>query len=148
MANQPNYAFFKGKIVPISEAHVSVMTHVLNYGTAAFGGLRGYWHAPDSQLYIFRPMDHFTRFRGSAKLLMMDLPYSAEDLTNILVDLLRKEDFHENVYIRPLVYISHEGIGVKLHDLPCEFTVFAFPFGSYLGKEDSLNLGFSSWRRV
>src|SRR5260221_12348082 len=102
MANQPNYAFFKGKIVPISEAHVSVMTHALNYGTAAFGGLRAYWNADDSQLYIFRPLDHFKRFRSSAKLLMIDLPYSPEDLINILVDLLRQENVHENMYIRPL----------------------------------------------
>ena len=146
--NRPKYAFFKGKIVPIDEAHVSVMTHALNYGTAAFGGIRAYWNADDSQLYIFRPRDHFTRLRSSAKLLMIDLPYSAEDLTNILVDLLRQENQHENMYIRPLIYISQEGIGVKLHDLPSEFTMFAFPYGSYLAKDDSLNVGFSSWRRV
>ena len=45
------YAFFQGEIVPIEQAKVSVMTHALNYGTACFGGLRGYWNEQDEQLY-------------------------------------------------------------------------------------------------
>lgn len=144
----PSYAYFRGRIVPIQEATVSVMTHALNYGTAAFGGLRGYWNADHRQLYVFRPLDHFARIRQSGKTLMLNVPQSAEELRDILCELLRKEGFHEDVYIRPLLYASEEGIGVRLHDVPSDLTIWAMPFLRYVSKEEGLALGTSSWRRV
>ena len=148
MAAGPNYAFFKGKIVPIDEAKVSVMTHALNYGTGAFGGVRAYWNAEDEDLYIFRPLDHFRRVLNSARLLMMDLPYTPESMLDILLQLLRKEGYREDVYIRPLVYKSSNVIGVRLHNLDSEFTMFAQPFGSYIEDEEGSRVTFSAWRRV
>ena len=79
----PKFAFFKGRIVPYSEAKIGVLTHTFNYGTGAFGGLRGYWNEEAGQLYVFRPLDHFHRFLESGKLLCMKLPYSKEDLVQI-----------------------------------------------------------------
>jgi branched-chain amino acid aminotransferase len=147
--SMPKYAFFQGKIVPIEQAKVSVMNHALNYGTAAFGGMRAYWNDDEKQLFLFRPIEHFTRLRNSGKLLLIDLPWSPEQLRDILCDLLRTEDFHENVYIRPLVYKSMEGIGVKLHDVPGDFTMFAFPFGNYITADNTaVKVGFSSWTRI
>ena len=61
MVQGPSYAYFQGKIVPIEEAKVSVMTHALNYGTGAFGGVRAYWNDDENELFIFRPLDHFQR---------------------------------------------------------------------------------------
>lgn len=150
MSNQgkPKYAFFKDEIVPIAEAQVSVMTHALHYGTAVFGGLRGYWNATEEQLYIMRPHDHFKRLVASAGLLRMNLPYTPVELTNILTDLLRAEGFRENCYIRPLVYKSTEMIGVRIHDVDDEFTMFAMPFGRYVDNEEGAHVCFSSWVRV
>jgi branched-chain amino acid aminotransferase len=148
MTQGPSYAYFNGKIVPIGEAKVSVMTHALNYGTGAFGGIRAYWNDEDEQLYIFRPIDHFKRVLNSAKLLMMNLPYTPESMLEILLELLRTENYHQDVYIRPLVYKSSEGIGVRLHDLEDAFTMFALPFGSYIENEEGSRATFSSWRRV
>ncbi len=149
MTTGPNYAFFQGKIVPIEEAKVSVMTHAFNYGTGVFGGLRAYWNEEEEQLYIFRPLDHFRRVLNSAKMLLMELPYTAEDMLGILRDLLRKENYRGvDVYIRPLAYKSSEGIGVRLHDLECDFTMFALPFGSYIPNEEGSRVTFSSWARI
>ncbi|MCA9906097.1 MAG: branched-chain amino acid transaminase [Anaerolineae bacterium] len=146
---KPQYAFFEGKIVPIADAKVGVMTHALNYGTGVFGGLRGYWNEDEEQLFVFRPHDHFERFLQSANMMRIDLPYSATELVHILLDLLRTEGFRENCYIRPLAYKSTEMIGVKLHDVDNALTIFALPFGSYVNdKEAGLHVGFSSWRRV
>lgn len=144
----PNYAFFKGKIVPIEEAKVSVMTHALNYGTGAFGGMRGYWNEAEEQLFIFRTEDHFKRLTQSASLLRIDLQYTPAQLSDILCELLRKEGYRENCYIRPLVYKSSELIGVRLHDLEADITIFAQPFGSYIKNEEGAHLGFSAWRRI
>jgi branched-chain amino acid aminotransferase len=150
MANQgkPKYAYFKGNIVPFEQATVSVMTHALHYGTAVFGGLRAYWNNDEQQLFIFRPLDHFERFLQSASMLRMNLGLTNTDITDILCQLLRAENFHENAYIRPLAYKSTEMIGVRLHDVDDEFTMFSLPFGQYVDKEDGLHVCFSAWRRV
>lgn len=145
---QPNYAYYRGEIVPFEQATVSVMNHTFNYGTGAFGGLRGYWNDDEQQLFVFRPMDHFKRFMNSAKLLSFDLDYTPEQLRQILVDLLRTEGWQENVYIRPLAYISSDRIGVRLHGLDYDITMFSLPFGSYVPDETGTHVTFSSWWRV
>ncbi|MBN1564403.1 MAG: branched-chain amino acid transaminase [Anaerolineae bacterium] len=145
----PNYAYFEGKIVPIAEAKLSVMTHALHYGTGAFGGVRAYWNDEEEELFIFRPLDHFKRILNSGKILLMDLPYTPESMLQILLDLLRKENYRgENVYIRPLIYKSTPVIGVRLHDLDDDFTMFAQPFGSYIPNEEGAKVTVSAWRRI
>jgi branched-chain amino acid aminotransferase len=144
----PNYAFFKGKIVPYSEANVGILTHALNYGTAIFGGLRAYWNDDEQQLFVFRPMDHFARFLQSGHLMCMEIPYSAQDLTNHLTELMRKEGHREDCYIRPLAFFSNQIIGVRLHNLHTEVSIIALPFGRYGTNEDGQRVTVSSWRRV
>ena len=124
----PNYAYFHNKIVPYSEAKVGVLTHALNYGTAACGGLRAYWNAEDQQLYLFRPFEHFQRFLNSSKLLLMNFEYTPGSLTQITIDLLQKEGYQCNVHIHPLAYKADEIIGVKLHELHDELSIVAIPF--------------------
>ena len=148
MANLPNYAFFKGRIVPYSEAKVGVMTHALNYGTGCFGGIRGYWNEEEEQLLVFRPYDHYARFLHSAKLLCMDLGYTEEELVNITLDLLRTEGLRQDCYLRPLAYKADEVIGVRLNDLTDEVTLFAIPFGRYVENDEGAHVTISSWRRV
>lgn len=144
----PKYAFFEGQIVPIENAKISVMNHAFNYGTAVFGGLRAFWNADEQQLFLFRPRDHFERLIESASLLRITLPYTPDDLTKILAELLRTEGYRENCYVRPLAYKASEGIGVKLHGLADGFTMFALPFGRYIDKEEGAHACFSAWRRV
>lgn len=142
------YAFFNDKIVPIEEAKVSVMTHALNYGTGVFAGLRGYWNEDEEQLFVFRPLDHFKRFTQSAGLMRIELKHTPAELVEILSELIRTENFRENIYIRPLAYKATEGIGVKLHDLEDAMTIFTQPFGRYIANEEGAHVCFSAWRRV
>ncbi len=144
----PKYAYFQGNIVPYSEAKVGVLTHALNYGTAAFGGLRGYWNEDEQQLYLFRPHDHFKRLLNSARLLCMEFEHTPESLTQVTMDLLRQESYKEDVYIRPLVYKADEIIGVKLHGLTDEISIVALPFGRYVANDTNAHVTFSSWRRI
>lgn len=144
----PKYAFFEGQIVPFEQATVSVMNHTFNYGTGAFGGIRAYWNDDAGQLYIFRPLEHFKRILNSGRILTFDLPYVPEQLLEILLELLRKEEWKTNTYIRPLIYIKTNQIGVKLHGLDYGFTMFSLPFGSYVANEEGLHATFSSWQRV
>ncbi len=144
------FAFFKGQIIPVEEAKVGVMTHALQYGTGAFGGMRAYWNADQGQLYVFRPLDHFERLLNSAALLRMKLDYTPSQITDILLDLLRAEDFRENCYIRPLVYKAEETLAVRLHDLEDDLTIVVRPLGneSYVNIDGGAHVCFSAWRRV
>ncbi len=144
----PKFAYFQGKIVPYSEAKVGVMTHALNYGTAAFGGVRAYWNDEEQQLFIFRPHDHFKRLLRSARLLCMHFDHTPESLTEILKELLRAEDAHEDMYIRPLIYKADEMIGVKCHDMTDEITIFTVPFGRYVSNDTGAHVTISGWRRI
>lgn len=145
---ESKYAYFEGKIVPFGDAKISVAAHALNYGTAAFAGIRGYWNEDEKKIYLFRPYDHFKRFLNAAKILAMDFSHTPETLTAITIDLLKKEDYHTDVYVRPLCYKADPGIGVRLHDLRDEISIFAIPFGHYGKNEDSAHVTISSWRRV
>jgi branched-chain amino acid aminotransferase len=144
----PKYAFFKDKIVPYSEAKVGVLTHGLNYGTGVFAGIRGYWNDDEKELFVFRPIDHFQRFLESTRLLRMELPYTREEITAILIDLIRKEHPHEDVYVRPLAFYGDEIIGVRLHNLNPILSISVVPFGRYIEKEEGAHVMVSSWRRI
>jgi len=144
----PHHAFFRGRVVPYSEARVGVMTHGLNYGTGVFAGLRGYWNDEEQELFVFRPREHFRRFLESARLLRMELPYSEEHLASALNELLRTELYREDCYIRPLAFYADETIGVRLHGLTPEVSIVAFPYGSYVSNEEGVHAMVSSWRRV
>jgi branched-chain amino acid aminotransferase len=144
----PNYAYFQGKIVPYSEAKIGVATHAFNYGTGVFAGMRGYWNDDKKKVFIFRPHEHFERFLNSCKLMRIDIGQTPESLTQILIDLLHKDNFQEDIYIRPVAYKADESIGVKLHGLKDDFTMFAIPFGLYIKNDTSAHFTVSSWRRV
>lgn len=144
----PKNAYFKGKIVPYPQAKIGVLTHAFNYGTAAFAGLRAYWNDEKEQLYLFRPQDHYRRFLNSAKLLLMNFDHTPHDLTQITLDLLRKDGHKCDVYIRPLAYKADEIIGVKLHDLTNEISIVAIPFTLYIANDTNAHVTISSWRRV
>jgi branched-chain amino acid aminotransferase len=144
----PRFALFRGRVVPYGEARVGVLTHALNYGTAVFGGLRGFWNEQEEELFVFRPLEHFRRFRESARLLRMELPLTAEELWTGLRELLRAEGLRADCYIRPLAFYGDEAIGVRLHGLTPEVSIVAVPFGRYLENDEGAHASFSSWSRV
>jgi branched-chain amino acid aminotransferase len=89
----PKYAFFQGKIVPIEEAKISIMTHGFNYGTGCFEGIRAYWNEEGDQLYVFRLKEHYERMHRSARILRIDLPFSPDEMGQSTLELLRREGY-------------------------------------------------------
>ena len=146
--SSPKNAYFQGKIVPYSQARVGVLTHALNYGTAAFAGIRAYWNDDQQELFIFRPVDHLRRLINASKMLLMKFEHTPESLTQIIIDLLCADGNRCDVYIRPLVFKADEGIGVKLHDMRDELAIAAFPYERYLANDANAHVTISSWRRV
>ncbi len=142
------WAFFRGEFVPLREANVNVMTHGFNYGTAVFEGIRAYWNAEEEQLFGLELVAHYERIHRSAALLMMEVRHSPQELAEITVELLRRDGLREDVYLRPIVYKSSESIGVRLHNLDADITIFGVPFGQYIDTEGGIRAQVSSWRRT
>jgi branched-chain amino acid aminotransferase len=142
------WAFFRGEFVPLRDANINVMTHGFNYGTAVFEGIRAYWNAEQEQLFALELVPHYERIRHSARLLMMEVHQSPEELAEITVELLRRDGLREDVYIRPIVYKSSETIGVRLHNLASDIVIFGVPFGQYIDTEGGIRAQVSSWRRT
>ena len=134
------YAFFQGDFVPLEEAKI-------NIGTGSFEGIRGNWNAGKETLYIFRLREHYQRLTQGCSLLMLDIPYSVDDLCDITVELVERCGFKEDIYIRPLAYKSARQIAnLKLHELDSDFCLMTIPFGDYLDT-DALRCCTSTWRR-
>jgi branched-chain amino acid aminotransferase len=144
----PNFAFFNQRIVPYSEAKIGLLTHTLNYGTGVFGGIRAYWNEDEQQLFMFRPVDHFRRFLQSAKLLFMECPLSADDLTQALIKLLLAENYREDCYVRPFAYFSNETIGSYIAMPSPGISIVAIPFPPDTQIRNGLHVTISSWRRI
>jgi branched-chain amino acid aminotransferase len=141
------FVIMNGEIVSTSDAHISVLTHGMSYGTGCFEGIRGYWNPDTKDIYLFRAREHFERLHRSCRILNMQLAFSPDELVQQCIDLIRRNDWHEDVYLRPMVYKADEIIGVKLHDLQDDYYIVAIPMGDYVSTA-GLTCQVSSWRRI
>ncbi|HEX5465627.1 MAG TPA: branched-chain amino acid transaminase [Candidatus Limnocylindrales bacterium] len=139
--------FFEGHYVPLAEAKVSIMTHAFMYGTAVFEGIRGYWNEEQGQLYVLKLHEHLARIQKSCRILLMDPIPTPETLAEEVLEVLRRNDFRQDVYIRPSFYKSTKTIGVRLHHLDFDHYVLAIPFGDYIDTQRGVRVMTSSWRR-
>ncbi len=142
------WVWFNGDVMQYGDVHLGLMTHGLHYGTGCFEGIRAYWSAQHEQLFVFRLEEHYARMEQSAKVLRMKLPRTPAELAEITRELLRKNGFHQDVYIRPLAYKSDEVVGVRLHDLHDGFAIYPVIMGEYVDISRGLRCMVSSWRRV
>ena len=142
------HAFFEGKIVPLADAKISIATHGFLYGTSVFGGIRGYWNEEKKRLFVFRPYDHYRRLLHSAHMMAMSTTYDEESLIELTLEVLRTDNYQEDVYMRPTFYKADLGIGVRLHDLKDEFSLFTMPYEKYVKNDTNAHVTISSWRRI
>jgi branched-chain amino acid aminotransferase len=140
-------AYLDGRFVPLADAKVSIATHALQYGTAVFEGIRAYWNAAAEQLYVFRPREHFERMARSCRILRIELPRDPAGLTDLALELLRRNDVRHDAYVRPLAYTASRSIKVALRGLRDGFALYAFPLGAYL-PIDGATARTASWRRT
>ena len=145
---EEGYAFFEGRIVPMSEAKVSIATHALHYGTACFEGIRGYWNAQQQQLYLLKLREHYQRMAHSCNVLRIQPKESIDDLCHITIELVRKHGYRQDVYVRPLAYKATRTIKLALTSLEDATAIYTFPMGNYVDISAGLNVCTSSWRRA
>ncbi len=141
-------AYFEGNYVPSEEAKVSVMTHAFNYGTGLFEGIRAYYVPERNKFVIFRLPEHIDRLRRNCNLLCMDIPETADQMSEICIELVRRSGFKEGVYIRPLVYKSELSLGPKVKGIESSMCCYVIKLGDYVNTQDGLDVAVSSWRRL
>jgi branched-chain amino acid aminotransferase len=148
-ATHPNtWVFYEGEFGRYHDTKLGLMTHALHYGTGCFEGIRAYWNQKQEQLHLLQAPAHYERLRRSANVMRMTVPYSTEELVNLTIELLRRNEFKSDVYVRPLLFASSEEIGVRLHNLQHSFFIYAIPFGNYVEVESGIRCMVSSWRRT
>jgi branched-chain amino acid aminotransferase len=139
--------WFNGELIPWDEANIHILTHSLHYGMGVFEGIRAYETADGPA--VFRLTDHMKRFEASARILMMPLPYSVDEMVQAVKDTVRSTGL-ASCYVRPIAYYGYGEMG--LNTLPCstDVAVACWPWGAYLG-DDALTKGvrmkISTWTR-
>jgi len=141
-------AYFEGKFIPIEEANLNVMTHAFNYGSAVFEGIRGNWNSAHEELYLFKVREHTERLVQSARILRMNGTYDADEISEVVVELARRCEYKEDMYIRPMVYKSGLDIGPAIHSVEDKLLIYVRPLGDYLDPNAGATVMTSSWRRV
>ena len=139
--------YFEGDFVPMRDAKVGIMTHAFMYGTATFEGIRAYWNADQRKLYGLKLREHVERIRQSCRILLMENVPSVDELTRLIIETVRRNQFREDVYIRPSFYKSTKAIGVRLHHLENQLYIITIPFGNYVDTEAGIRVMTSTWRR-
>jgi len=136
-----------GKFIRWDDAHIHVMSHVVNYGSSVFEGIRCY--ALPSGPAIFRAQDHIQRLLDSAKIYRIDLDYTTEELVTALVELVKSNGVWP-CYIRPIALRGYGEAGVNPFNSPTEVYIAKYPWGKYLGAdaEQGVDVCVSSWTRI
>ena len=143
---KPKYIFLNGEIIPYSEGKVHVMSPCVRYGAMVFEGIRAYWNQSKTQLYIFRLRQHLRRLTESMKLMRFDKSYDIGELEQCIIKLIQKNEFREDVHIRPEIFIDGD-VGSASSRTPVGIAISVNPMGRFL-KENGVTAMVSSWRRI
>ncbi len=142
------YIWMDGKLLKWEDANIHITTHTLHYGNGVFEGIRAY--KTKDGLAIFRLKKHIKRLLDSAKILMIETPYSYEEIKEAIINLIKKNEFKNNIYIRPIMYYGNGNLGILPSECKVRFSIIAWEWSSPID-EDGLKAGIrakiSSFRR-
>ena len=142
------WVYLDGEVKRYADAKVGLMTHALQYGTGVFEGIRGYWSPEHEQLFVLKLREHYRRMQNSVKVLKLKIPMNLDELCETSIELIRRNNFRQDVYLRPFAFKSSEEIGVRLHNLKDSFAIYVTPFGNYVEVDGGIRCMVSSWRRI
>ncbi len=137
MIQKTDYIWMDGKFIKWDEAKTHVLTHSLHYGVAPFEGIRAY--VTDSgKSAVFRLDKHIDRFFDSAHIMLIDYPYSKQEIKNAIIQTLQKNRLKAG-YIRPIAFLGYGDMGLYVENNPVHMVIAAWPWGAYLGEEGLKN---------
>ncbi len=140
--------WMNGKLVKWDEAKIHILNHGLHYGSSIFEGIRCY--ETDDGPAVFRLKDHIKRMFNGAKIIMMKIPFTEEEIYEGVKETVKANRMRE-CYIRPIVYYSYGEMGLNPLGNPVDFAIACWPWGTYLGEEGlrkGVRCKVSSWLRI
>ena len=140
--------WYKGKIVNVNDAMINVLAPTSQFGLNVFEGIPCYWNDEQKQLYAFRLDDHYNRLMKSARLLQIDCPYSKEELKRAFIDVIKANEYDENLSVRQTLFV--DGFGSWGSEGPVNMFVAPIPRGRTSAEynKKGLNVCVTSWRRI
>lgn len=140
--------WFKDKIIDVNDAKINVLAPTSQFGLNVFEGIPCYWNEEKKQLYAFRLDDHYERLLKSVKLIQIDCKYSKNDMKKALVDVIKANEYQENLSVRQTIFV--DGFGSWGSDGPAEMFVAPIPRGKISSEynKKGLNCCVTSWRRI
>ena len=139
--------YIDGRWVKDEDATISVRSRALNYGMGCFGGIRGYLADDGHEVFVFRLDQHVRRLQISANILYLRLPGDQQHVCQLIVELLRKNDVHQDIYIRPLLLHNSNQLAPVCDEKSSTLAIYCMPLKRYIDK-DAIDVCVSSWRRV
>ncbi len=146
--SQQEFVFLDGNYIDAQTATIPVRTHAFLYGTSVFEGIRAYYNKEDDSMFLFRMKEHYERLARSAKIMCMEMNYSVQELCDITVELLKKNNYKTDAYVRPTIFKKGLTVCPGLYDNPDGTLIFTCPLGDYIDLTKGLSICVSSWRRV
>jgi branched-chain amino acid aminotransferase len=137
-----------GELVDWADATTHILTHTLHYGSGVFEGIRAY--PTKNGVAVFRLGDHIRRLFASAKVFMIDVPFTVEQVVEACREVVRVNNMSDGCYLRPLVYLGYGEMGLNPLPCPVNVSVACWPWGTYLGDEgvaNGVSMKISSWQR-
>jgi len=145
--HEVDYIWKNGEMFRWADATTHVLTHALHYGTAVFEGIRCY--KTEGGPAVFRGREHLARMLASGRMIMMDIPYSLEELVEAVGQTINANGLEE-CYVRPIAYRGYGAIGVNPTAAPIDVVIAVWPWGDYLGEtalRDGVSVAISTWRQ-
>jgi len=143
-----SFVYFEGKIVHEDEAKISIKTNSFHYGTAVFEGIRAYYNKENDTMYGLFFKEHYQRLFTNMKILNMSIDETIDELVEITKDLIKKNNYKEDVYIRPIVYFADLKISPKLIGYTARIAIYTLPLGDYIDTSKGIKAKISSWTRL
>lgn len=138
------YALFEGKIVPIEQAQISIMTNSLHYGTGIYGGIKVY--ETEKGPAVFRLEDHLQRMKNSVHILRFPFEFNVEKTKETILELAKKNNLTGVSYIRPLIYRSDTQLAPAIEG-DYSLAIYFMHMPDYFDSEKGLDVCVSSWQR-
>lgn len=142
------FIWFKGDVINVNDAKINILAPTSQFGLNVFEGIPCYWNDKEKQLYAFRLNDHYDRLLRSAKLIELNCPYTKEDLKKAFVDVIRANEYDENLSVRQTLFV--DGFGSWGSSDPVDMFVAPIPRGRTSAEynKKGLNCCVTSWRRI
>lgn len=142
------FIWFKGENLNVNDAKINILSPTSQFGLNVFEGIPCYWNNEERQLYAFRLSDHYARLCRSAKLLQIENPYTADEMKQAFISVIRKNDYHENLSVRQTVFV--DGFGSWSSDKPVDMFIAPIPRRGINAEynKKGLNCCVTSWRRI